>query len=544
MPRPADIAELHQALQHCCADLAAALAAAEAAAETETSITPVPGAEAAGAGGVSASDGPQWRPLVLVPIPGLDTLVSIIKPPLTVIATLLQVIAAILQALAVILIGLGDIFRALIMAAYALLRDIINDLLNTGAYMYVDAPGIMPTEVGLRETGIFLDPEADWKAGRALKSPPIVPDGFMRWATRFSDSFNDPGDLNRPVITDGAPIQAVFIVMAAPSLESLRKLIYLLGRLLNIDKFKVAFEKYDPKWPDPRRQRARKTKGVAPDWQSKRLRDVFPALDGLLLLPEALKSLLSAVDSLSALIKDLAAAMQEKANLLLQLAAAIQAIIDLLDALKSTGMYSLGVATQGGIAGLRAAFMGATNRPPGGYIGGVCLLASGPNLAKAAMLFDLLGGTTAIELAEGKISLEQAAKQGAIGRAAALLESATAPVGDAFDKFGSTVARESEAFVDAVANAPASLYASVGKTVEELVRDAERMRVLAVETLDNADVFVPDREHLDAGIAHTRQAQRFGARSLAFGYGTREPDTLLREPEEPPKAGGGGGSKP
>ncbi len=424
MPPPADFAELHQALKHCCADLAAVLAAAEAAAEAETSITPVPGAEVAEPEGA-----PQWRPLILAPIPGLDTLVSIIKPPLTVIATLLQVIAAILQALAVILIGLGDIFRALIMAAYALLRDIINDLLNTGAYMYVDAPGILPTEVGLRETGIFLDPEADWKAGRELKSPPIVPDGFMRWATRFSDSFDDPGDLHRPVITEGAPIQAVFIVMAAPSLESLRKLIYLLGRLLNIDKFKVAFEKYDPKWPDPRRQRARKTKGVPPDWQSKRLRDVFPALDGLLLLPEALKSLLSAVDSLSALIKDLAAAMQEKANLLLQLAAAIQAIIDLLDALKSTGMYSLGVATQGGIAGLRGAFMGATNRPPGGYIGGVCLLASGPNLAKAAMLFDLLGGTTAIELAEGKISLEQAAKQGAIGRAAAVLESATAPVG-------------------------------------------------------------------------------------------------------------------
>jgi hypothetical protein len=533
--RPADIAELQQALERCCADLAAALAVAEVPAPAG------PGAVVED-GGEAEAGGPRWQPLILAPIPGLDTLVDIVKPPLQVIVALLKVIAALLQALAAILIGLPDIFRALILAAYALLRDIINDLLNTGAYMYVDAPGITPTEVGLRETGIFLEPEADWKAGRTLQPAPVVPDGFTRWATRFAASFDDPGDLHRPVITEGAPIQAVFIVMAAPSLESLRQLIYLLGRLLNIDRFKVAFEQYDPKWEDPRRNRARRTRSVPPDWQSKRLRDVFPALEGLMVLPEALKSLLSAVDSLSALIRNLAAAIQEKANLLLQLAAAIQAIIDVLDALKSTGMYSLGVATQGGVAGLRQAFMTATNRPPGGYIGGVCFLASGPNLAKAAMLFDLLGGTTAIELAEGKISLEQAARQGAIGQAAAVLEGAGAPLGDAFDAFASTVTDESKAFVDAVASAPAGFYASVGQTREELVRAAGEMRALAVDAIAGAGALVPDLPHIEAGVAHTRQAQRFGARSLALGHGTREPDSLLRAPdEEPPEPDPGGG---
>ncbi len=182
---------------------------------------------------------------MLAPLPGLDLLASIVEPPLQVIIALLKVVAALLEALSAILIGITDLFRALIMAAYELVRDIINDLLNTGAYMYIDAPGIMPTEVGIRETGIFVDPVADWKAGRAGQSPPIVPDGFTRWASRFAASFDDPGDLKRPVITEGAPIQAVFVVMAAPSLESLRQLIYLLGRLFNIDKFKLAFEKYE-----------------------------------------------------------------------------------------------------------------------------------------------------------------------------------------------------------------------------------------------------------------------------------------------------------
>jgi hypothetical protein len=516
MPTPADVAELQRALERCCADLAAAVAAAEAAGEV------LPEAE-------DADGSPQWRPLLLAPLPGLDTLVSIIKPPLQIIVALLQVVAAILKALAAILLGIPDIFRALILAAYALLRDIINDLLNTGAYMYVDAPGIMPTEVSIRETGIFIDPVADWKAGQALEPPPIVPDGFARWATRFAASFDDPADSQRPMITEGAPIQAIFIVMAAPSLGALRQLIYLLGRLLNIDRFKVAFEKYDPKWIDPRLKRLEKSSGVPPDWKAQRLRDIFPPLENLLILPEVLKSLLAAVDDLAGLIRNLAAAIEEKANLLLQLAAAIQAIIDLLDALKSTGMYSLGVATQGGVAGLKQAFVEATDRPPGGYIGGVCLLASGPNLAKAAMLFDLLGGTTAIELAQGNISLEEAARQGVLGQATAVLENATAPLPGAFDAFGSTVTAEAEAFADAVVNAPDSLAAEVGQLPEELARSAQEMRSLAVETLDHAQGFVPGEEQIQNGIAHTRQAQRFGARSLALGFGGPPP-----APEPPP----------
>jgi hypothetical protein len=528
MSTPADIAELQKALERCCSDLAAALevsqAAADAAAaqsDADNGIEPVEGA-------------PQWRPLIMVPIPGLDTLISIIKPPLQVIIALLQVIAALLEALAAILMGLPDILRALIMAAYALLRDIINDLLNTGAYMYLDVPGLTPRESSIRETGVFIDPVADWKAGRALGPPPVTPDGWSRWASRFARSFDDPGDLNRPVVTEGAPIQAIFIVAAAPSLDAIAQLIYLLGKLLNIDKFKIAFEKYQ-NVPDPRLTRAKSVNSVPPDWRSVRLRDIFP-LEGLLMIPEALKALLSAVDNLSALIKNLAAAMQDKANLLLQMAASIQAILDLLDALKSTGFYSLGVATQGGVAGLKNAFVTAGNRPPGGYIGGVCFMASGPNLAKAAMLFDLLGGTTAIELMEGDITLEQVGQQIANSAGAQVLEGAYDKAAAATDKFAATTKEAAEDFVTALEEASKlrpDLAAALGTTWDELKRDAENMRVAAVEALDQADVWVPDEEKIEEGIAQTRQAQRHGARSLALGFGSKEPDNLLRDDTDP-----------
>jgi hypothetical protein len=529
MSTPADIAELHKALERCCADLAAALEVSEAAAEAAAAqrdadhgIEPVEG-------------GPQWRPLILATIPGLDTLVSIVKPPLQVIIALLQVIAALLEALAAILIGLPDILRALIMAAYALLRDIINDLLNTGAYMYLDVPGITPRESSIRETGLFIDPIADWKAGRAAGPPPVTPDGWSRWASRFARSFDDPGDLQRPVVTDGAPIQAIFIVAAAPSLDAIAQFLYLLGKLLNIDKFKLAIEKYQ-NVPDPRRTRAKSVNSVPPDWKAIRLRDIFPALEGLMMIPEALKGLLSAVDNLSALIKNLAAAMQDKANLLLQMAAAIQAILDLLDALKSTGFYSLGVATQGGVAGLQNAFMTASNRPPGGYIGGVCFMASGPNLAKAAMLFDLLGGTTAIELMEGDLTLSQVGQQIANSAGAQVLEGAYDSAKVATDKFAATTKEAAEDFVKALEEAEKlrpDLAAALGTTWDELKRDAATMRVAAVEALEQADVWIPNKDKIEQAIAQTKQAQRHGARSLALGYGSKEPDNLLRDDTDP-----------
>jgi hypothetical protein len=528
---PADIAELQSALETCCEDLAEALAAAEALADAQLEAS---GQQLVGADGEAL---PRWRPLVLASIPGLDQLVSIIKPPLQIIAALLQVIAALLQALAAILIGLPDPFKALILAAYELLVDIINDLLNTGAYMYIDAPGIHPTQVTLAETGIIFDPGKQFKAGQALKPPPVTPDGYQRWAARFQASFDDPGDLQRPVVTEGAPIEAAFIVMAAPSLDALRQSLYLLGKLFNIDAFKRAYEKYKQGSPDPRRSRVR-TKSVKPDWQSVRLRDLFPPLEGLLLLPEALLGLLQQIDTLSALIKNIANAMQEKAQVLLQLAQAIQAIIDLLDALKSSGMYALNVSTKAGIPGLKDAFTNAIDRPPGGYIGGMCFLASGPNLAKASMLWELLGLSTAMDVLEGEMTLEdaaEAARHGALGQALDVVEKAGADARRAGDQFTSNVERSAQEFTTAVVNAGPEFAKSIGRLPEEIAELAKRNRDALVDAIDQARGFVPDDEAIRDGVAATKAARRRGARSLAMAVANNPDDLQRTEPGAPAK---------
>ena len=522
----AAIAELHGALEACCEDLAKALEDAE-------------GTDATGA---DAGAGPAWRPLLIGVPPGLEQLVGIIKPPLQIIIAVLQFVQALLQALAAILLGLPDPFRALILAAYELLKDIINDLLNAGAYLYADAPGIGPTETNLAETGFIPNIPKDFKAGFALERPPVTPDGFARWAGRFVASFDDPGDDSRPTVTDGAPVQAVFIVMAAPSLDALRQALYLMGKLFNISAFKRAFEKYPKGALDPRRSRAR-GRSVKPDWKSARMRDLFPDLEKLLILPEALKSLLLSVDNLAGLIKSLASAMQDKVQVLMKMAQAVQAIIDLLDALKSAGMYALTVSTRGGVAGLKQAFLTAKNRPPGGYVGGICLMASGPNLAKAALLWELLGLSAAMELAEGNLTLEDVGQQLADSQVLEVLEASGNEVKDAWGNLKTASQTQADAFVEALEDAPEGFAAAVGRTPQELVEGARRARSELVEAMEQAKGQLPTLKNVEAGIAATKLAQRRGSRSLAMGYGGPGPSERAPSPAPPvtdtPKKGSG-----
>lgn len=530
----AAIAELHGALELCCEELAKALE------ETEGTD-----GDGTGAGtGVGAATGPAWRPLVLAAPPGLEQLVGILKPPLQIIIAVLQFVQALLQALSAILLGLPDPFRALILAAYGLLKDIINDLLNAGAYLYADAPGIGPTETNLAETGFIPNVPKDFKAGFALERPPPSPDGFARWAGRFVASFDDPGDVSRPTVTDGAPVQAVFIVMAAPSLDALRQALYLLGKLLNISAFKKAFEKYPKGALDPRRSRAR-GRSVKPDWKSARMRDLFPDMEKLLILPEALRGLLLSVDNLATLLRSLAAAMQDKVQVLMKLAQAVQAIIDLLNALKSAGMYALPVSTTGGVAGLKQAFLTATNRPPGGYVGGICLLAAGPNLAKASMLWELLGLSAAMELAEGDLTLKDVAKAVEDSKAAQVLEASADEMKDAWGNLKTKTQKQADRFVNAVEKAPARFVKAVGRTPEELIAGAERDRSTLVEVLDQSKEHVEEQKEILEGMLSTKHAQRRGGRSLAMGFGGPGASERPPSPQPPvtdtstPKKGNG-----
>ena len=160
-------------------------------------------------------------------------------------------INGILDAISALLIDITDPFRALIMAAYEILKDIIEDFLGSGAYLYTDAPGLVTTQAALVNLGMKEQPIDPWLAGGTPRVAAAPEDGFGAWAARFRQSFDDAGDDHRPTFSDGAPVTAVFIVAAAPQLPDLARFTSLFSTLLDTSKFEKAVDDFRPSSSGP-----------------------------------------------------------------------------------------------------------------------------------------------------------------------------------------------------------------------------------------------------------------------------------------------------
>jgi hypothetical protein len=502
------IADLQLLLRQCCAELETAPAAVVRGALEGDRAESSPGPTLFSPGTPTTTDesvldgsaGPRWRPLLVGLPPGVEQLVGIIKPPLDVIVTLLRVVAALLDVLKALLLGLPDPFLALIEAAYQALKAIIDDLLAAGVYLYFDAPGLSSPEISLAEVGLAPDLPTAFELGRAAEvGPAVTPDGFDRWATRFGASFDDPGDADRPILSDGASVEAVFIVGAAPTLDALTRFAYLLGTLFNLDAFKRAVDRYAPGTDDPAMDRIR-GRSVAPDWTSATLVDLFPPLEALGRIPELLRGLLLKVEGVIGMLAELASAIQAKVQALLEMAEMVQAIIDLLAALSGAGLYTLPVATNEGIRGLTTAFREAADRPPGGYLAGVCMLAAGPGLADATVLWEMIAGGGFVEA--GAQAWEQ-------------IEDAGEIAADAAVELGESAAQAYDDMVEAVRSLPEDTVAALGRTRDEL----EAMVVGAPDALyalleDAKEVHVD--QAIEKGHKKARDLEKSGEAQLAL----------------------------
>ena len=515
------------------------------------------------------ADGPQWQRLSLGQIPGLTELTQAVGPPLQAVAAFLDFVAGVLEVIAKFLLEIPDPLRALIMAAYAALKEIIDDLLGTGCYLYADASGVTSPVVKAIDMDRGHQARSEWRAGDPQDPPLLHPGGFERWAHTFERSFDNPGDPNRPPFSDGATLEAVFVVGAAPDFGSLKPALKLLERLFDVKKFGNAFDEiideglpgFDwPEDPDPDENRLR-GQPLSPGWRTWRLRDVGPddyPLRELEKLPELLKQLLANVDSIVGLIKKLVDAITAKVELLRELANMIRRLVELINALNATGLSVLGVVTTDGVPGLKRQFLEATNRPgtdedgkemPGLAVAGVCLLAGTSNLVTAP-LWSLLG----VDAAMGG-ALEELHKDFA-DEAAAL------------EKF----AQDSEAIASAVWSGDAhggapgleGLAAGFVETVEELFEEdpqgtgqqtgTDRATAVEATRADRSGLIrrfeqahaegQPIDPRVLAEIEATRRARRRGARSLAMRYGVPLAGGADAAGLHPPRGGESAGAPP
>ena len=491
------------------------------------------------------TDGLRWRALTLGQIPGVSEFVSLVEPPVQAISTVLSVVSGILDAISALLIDITDPFRALILAAYEILKDIVEDFLGTGAYVYTDAPGLVTNQAALVNLGMTEQSIPPWLAGGTPRRPAAPADGFTAWADRFKSSFDDAGDTRRPTFSDGAPVTAVFIVAAAPQLPDLARFASLYRTLLDTSKFEKAvddFVRTFPEWPDdPDRSRLR-SRSVAPDWRSWRLRDIGPPdypLRELEKVPELLKALLVNGDSIVALIKALIAAIQDKIKVLQQMVKLIQQVIDLLKALSASGLHVLSVATNEGVDGLVDAFLTAEDRPgtdpqTGELTGtnaivGACVLAGGSEIDPVAALtvWALLGQSGSMDQAFAGLRADVDAlkdqsetavadAEAALSKAWAGEEGRSGPGSQGISGLLRQAGRDLE-------EDKRQLERAVGRTVEQIEDALGGDRVGLAEAIGMAAAAgAPIDPLLLAHMEATRRAQRRGARSMALAMGSRQ----------------------
>jgi hypothetical protein len=489
--------------------------------------------------------GLRWRRLTLGTIPGLNEFVSIVEPPVQAISTVLSVVQGILDAISALLVDITDPLRALIMAAYEILKDIIEDFLGSGAYVYTDAPGLVTTQAALVNLGMKEQPIEPWLAGGTPRVAAAPADGFAAWAARFRQSFDDAGDDHRPTFSDGAPVTAVFVVAAAPQLPDLARFGSLFTTLLDTSKFEKAVDDFRtfPFWPDDPDRTRLQSRSVAPDWRSWRLRDIGPPdypLRELEKVPEVLKALLLNGDSIVKLLKALIAAVQDKIKVLQQMVELVQQCIDLLKALSASGLHVLSVATNEGVDGLVEAFTSAKDRPgtdpeTGELTGtnaiiGACVLAGGSEVDPVAALtvWSLMGQSGSMDQAFAGLHADI---DSLVEESKAAYDDAGAALSTAWKgtESGSGSARD---------QGISGLLHGAGQSLEQNRQDLIAALGLGDDEADDATR--SDRVGLaravDAArgagslidpllLAHveaTRRAQRRGARSLALSLGTHQ----------------------
>lgn len=502
-----------------------------------------------GGDGGDGADGTRlrWSKLTLGDIPGVKEFVTTAKAPIEVVNAVLQFVAGILEVVSNLLIAIPDPYRALILAAYQILKDIVDDLLASGAYVYFDAPGLTSNVATLTDMGMAQPDLPKWVAGDKPKRVDPPADGFQQWAFRFKQSFDDAGDHNRPVFSDGAPVEALFIVATAPQLPDLAAIGPLFEKLFDVKAFGKAWEHFAagfPSWPDdPDRSRLRGT-SVHPDWVAWRLRDIGPdtyPLRELEKIPEALLKLLMNVDDIVGLLKKLIAAVKAKIEVLRQIIEVIQQIIDALAALTATGLAALVVVSDEGVEGLVKAFLEAEKRPNTDAEGnvltanaviGVCLLTGTSELvpANAVPIWELFGQGRSMSQAYSGLTKDWQSLQDKAEAAAADTEALATRAWEGMENGGT----------DPSSAGIKGLWGGLTETYEE-----QRDEVLGVLGLTEAEAdertksgrsalmagleqALAEGSHLNpvvlAHLEATRRARRRGRRSLAMSFGPRLPE--------------------
>ena len=339
-------------------------------------------------------------------IDGMKDIASALAAPGQAVETILGTTADAIDIAKLFVTAQVDPLSALFLAVLDEIDELVNDTFGAGIYqLYVN-----PFEVqslGVEEiktkfsTGISLDPTADEiKFIVQEKSSEYQFDNFgiplMTPGTAINHmirSFDDEGDLKRPIFSPSAEVCAYGIIVTAPSLAGftpiLEGLLAILdlkpfARLLNnLLKKSVSAEFFIPRF-------SRK-----PDWNNTLSLSSIPILrEQRDVLIDALNTVRGYVNNADTAISDLLSIIQRKIDALLDVVKAFNELIaKIQSAVAASGAYIFDFPPQiGGVEAIKSALRdpALAKLSQNGYSAGCLFVGGGPSMIPVNTIRELL----------------------------------------------------------------------------------------------------------------------------------------------------------
>ncbi len=304
----------------------------------------------------------KFDPSLLYP-DGVQDILDAADPLVTAFSAALDVMSAVVDVAGLFVQGMSDAQTALIQAVHDVIDAVVVQVLETGVFWTFHMP---PSFSGL------LSPQS--------------------WVNDVALSLGDYSDPNRPILPVKTFIGCICVAAAGPTYRGLlsdyRAMFDLFGK-------KIADAEQIDRWPE-RDDPWRVTPGVgrAPNWGSKRVSDIVPAMGVLAKKLIAFKDVVALSVEGNDAYSLFAQQLSDKSALLQGWASEIVAFLDLISALVNfEGAYVLPIYGEHDQDSLSAALSGSTgglmDLEDAEYTSGASFLAVGA--ASADVLFDLFG---------------------------------------------------------------------------------------------------------------------------------------------------------
>jgi hypothetical protein len=332
----------------------------------------------------------SWQQKAIVPplVNGFEDIAKQLDSAATALDNTLGAALSLLDVAKALYVASSDPYAAAMLAVLDELQKLLDDIFNANVSYIVIHADYAERVNELTSQEILTFGATQTKRYDLLGNKLLTPRDIIRTLTRSLDDQNDP---KRPQISTSGQVACLGMMVTAADIEGFLPLLDSLNQVIGLKELEEwwdkLFQSQDEVDPDDKY----KYRTQKPDWEGKKLPDLFPILkDQQAQLQKMINTLRGYLTSADDAIIDLINIMSKKISTLQNIVADFKAIVEEFNnAIAATGVHTLSFSGTGGNELLKQEFRdpyleGLTNN---GYSLAVVFVAGGPGAE---------GGVTAI----------------------------------------------------------------------------------------------------------------------------------------------------